>query len=94
MLEVVQLLNEFEMMGFVDDGAYIRGECVSGFPVLGPAKDFENYLNIATHVIVAVGNNALRESLFIQVASAGFNLINVIHPRAVVSASAHLGLVM
>jgi UDP-3-O-[3-hydroxymyristoyl] glucosamine N-acyltransferase len=87
----VQLLNEFEVMGFVDDGAYIRGECVSGFSVLGPAKNFESYLNIAKHAIVAIGNNALREALSIQVASAGFNLINVIHPRAVVSVSAHLG---
>ncbi len=67
------------------------GEVVWGLPVLGTAAAFQNYVNQATHAIVAIGNNVLRQKLFAQLQAAGFELANVIHPKAMVSSCAQLG---
>lgn len=42
-------------------------------------------------IIVAVGNNSVRQRLCKRVQAAGFNLVNLVHPSAVVSPSARIG---
>jgi UDP-3-O-[3-hydroxymyristoyl] glucosamine N-acyltransferase len=53
--------------------------------------EFCNYLEVASHAVVAIGNNSLRQKLFGQIHEAGFALASVVHPSAVVSPRAHLG---
>ncbi len=89
--EAVLMANQFNLVGFADDGAHARGEVVWGLPVLGPAVAFENYSSHATHAVVAIGNNLLRQKLFAQLQAAGFALASVIHPKAIVSPRAQLG---
>ena len=89
--EAVLGTNHFHLVGFADDGAFSRGETVWDIPVLGPAIAFENYAKQATHAVVAIGNNVLRQKLFEQLQAAGFALASVIHPRAMVSPRAQLG---
>ena len=43
-------------------------------------------------IIVAVGDNAVRERLCRKVAAVGFHLINLVHPSAVISPSVTLGI--
>jgi sugar O-acyltransferase (sialic acid O-acetyltransferase NeuD family) len=89
--EAVLMAGQFNLVGFLDDGAFARGEAVWDLPVLGPATEFENYANQATHAVVAIGNNVLRKKLFAELQSAGFALASVIHPKAIVSPRAQLG---
>ncbi len=89
--EAVLMADQFNLVGFLDDGAFARGEVVWGLPVLGPATAFENYARQATHAIVAIGNNVLRQKLFAQLQAAGFALTSVIHSKAIVSPRALLG---
>lgn len=89
--EAVLMADHFRLVGFADDGAFARAEAVWDLPVLGPATAFENYTGQATHAVVAIGNNALRQKLFAQLQAAGFALVSVIHPRAMVSPRAKLG---
>jgi sugar O-acyltransferase (sialic acid O-acetyltransferase NeuD family) len=89
--EAVLMVDQFNLVGFLDDGAFVRGEAVLGFPVLGPATAFENYESHATHAVVAIGSNVLRQKLFAQLQAAGFALTTVIHPKAIVSPRALLG---
>ena len=42
-------------------------------------------------MVVAIGNNAVREKLHARVRETGFELLSVIHPTAFVSATATLG---
>lgn len=49
------------------------------------------HLAATDQVIVAIGNNALRERLTQQVNEGGFKFATVIHLRAIVSPSASLG---
>lgn len=89
--EAVLMVGQFNLVGFLDDGAFARGEGVWDLPVLGPANSFENYASHATHAVVAIGNNVLRQKLFARLQAAGFALASVIHPKAVVSPRALLG---
>ena len=84
------MADQFSLVGFADDGAFALGEAVWGLPVLGPATAFENFANKATHAVVAIGNNLLRQKLFAQLQAAGFVLASVIHPKAMVSPRAQL----
>lgn len=89
--EAVLMADQFNLVGFLDDGAFARAEVVWDLPVLGPAIAFENYADQATHAVVAIGNNVLRQKLFAQLQAAGFALASVIHPKAMVSPRALLG---
>lgn len=88
--EAVLMTDQFNLVGFADDGAFARGEDVWGLPMLGPASAFENYVHHATHAVVAIGNNVLRQKLSAQLKVAGFALATVIHPQAMVSPRAQL----
>lgn len=89
--EAVLMAQQFSLVGFLDDGAFAAGADVWGLPVLGPAANFANYLSHATHAVVAIGNNALRQKMFADLEAVGFMLASVVHPRAMVSPRAQLG---
>lgn len=65
-----------------------------GFPVLGLANAFADYAALASHAVVAIGNNALRQKLCSQLLAAGFALARVVHPRAIASPHAELGVIV
>lgn len=88
--EAVKAVGIYELVGFVDDAAPGLAQ-VCGYAVLGTTDDVTAYRAHADAAIVAVGNNALREALSAKLICAGFNLVTVIHPRAIVSASAGVG---
>lgn len=85
------MADSFAFVGFLDDGAFVEGAQVWGWPVLGAANDFEIYKVHATHAIVAIGNNTLRQKLCEQLRISGFELATVVHPKAMVSPRALLG---
>jgi sugar O-acyltransferase (sialic acid O-acetyltransferase NeuD family) len=89
--EAVLMSGVFDLVGFLDDGVFASGGDVWGLPVLGPANAFVDYAMLASQVVVAIGNNALRQKMSAQLQAAGFALARVVHPRAIVSPYAQLG---
>jgi sugar O-acyltransferase (sialic acid O-acetyltransferase NeuD family) len=83
--EAILAANQFEIVGFVDDH---WSADIFRFPVLGVTADLALLSDTASHVIVAIGNNGLRQQLCQQAVSLGFQLATIIHPRAIVSPSA------
>lgn len=88
--EAVLMSGDFDLVGFLDDGAFAIGGDVWGLPVLGPATGFADFVGVALHVVVAIGNNALRQKLCAELVAAGFELATIIHPKAIVSPRAQL----
>jgi sugar O-acyltransferase (sialic acid O-acetyltransferase NeuD family) len=94
--EAAQLSGAFEVVGFLDD-ALPDGRALLNWTVLGAIGDLSNldqlnsYRRVCDQVIVAVGNNAVREKLTHQLVDAGFIMATVIHPRSFVSPSAVVG---
>jgi len=88
--EAILLLRQDELVGFVDDGAEPNAK-VWTYPILGRTDSLHAVRALADAVVVAIGNNAVREKLHAQVREAGFELLTVIHPTAFVSPTAILG---
>lgn len=88
--EAALLSGQYALAGFVDDGLAV-GTPIGHTSVVGSTADLSAYANLCEQVIVAIGNNALRESLVTRLVALGFELATIIHPKAIVSPSAVLG---
>lgn len=76
-------------VGYVDDDASLTGRQLLGLPVLGKIADLAAFEHDA--VIVAIGDNRTRRTLFMTLQSQGESLATAIHPSAVVAPSAVVG---
>jgi sugar O-acyltransferase (sialic acid O-acetyltransferase NeuD family) len=88
--EAAKLSGRFEVVGFLDD-ALSAGISVLGVPVLGAVASMAQHQSVVNQAIVAVGNNAAREKLMMQLTEVGFTWDTVVHPRAIVSPSSVIG---
>lgn len=88
--EAVLTGETYDLIGFIDDCADTSQQ-VMGFPVVGKLTNLSQYKSMADAVIVAIGQNELREQLHEMTAIAGFSVATVLHPQAIVSPSAVIG---
>ncbi|HWR65294.1 MAG TPA: NeuD/PglB/VioB family sugar acetyltransferase [Bellilinea sp.] len=93
LVDLVRLQNTFRVIGIVDDGLPV-GSSVLDVPVLGgvavlPALR-DRGVSLAVNAVGGIGNLAPRLKVFENLKQAGFDFPTVIHPRAVVEASAEI----
>jgi len=78
--------------GFIDADTARIGETVDGVGILGPVNLLPRLARQGiAGAIVAIGDNRTRISYAQLIVEAGLELINAVHPAAVISASARLG---
>lgn len=87
--EIVLSLQDHKLVGFIDDSA--TGLVMRGIAVIGRTDSLADHAACTDVVIVAIGNNRLRETLCIQAQAAGLVLATIVHPRAIVAPSARIG---
>lgn len=70
-------------IGFVDDDPRFLGKSFLSLPVLGTIAE----LGSISHdgVVVAIGNNRVREAIAAQLAGKGEKFVTVIHPSAIIA---------
>src|SRR5204862_874045 len=91
-LDILRAAHQQRVVGFLDANRDLHGAEVGGVPVLG-------HLNLLAKLktsgvagaIVAIGDNRVRRSYAAKLAAAALELINAVHPSAVVSPSARVG---
>ena len=88
--EAAELSGKFQVLGFLDDSFSSEAD-VLGRPVLGNLDSLPLFRSLFDTVIIAIGNNYVRQKLMHQVADAGYPIATVIHPQAYVAPSAQLG---
>ncbi len=76
----------YQEIAFLDDGD--KKDCL-GYPVVGGVEEANRYLGDA--FFVAIGNGAVREKVSRQLQAAGANIVNIIHPSAIVGANVTMG---
>ena len=80
--------GEFYVVGFVDDNVP-KGSRLVHAEVLGGRDVLPNFLeNNIYRMHVAVGNNKTRKKIIDEMKNAGFNIISIIHPAALVEEKA------
>lgn len=73
---------------FLDDGGT---KTVDGVPVIGKTDEMVCFFPEYKFLLVTIGNNKLRQSLYERAAAIGYRFPNIIHPSAYVSTHAHIG---
>lgn len=92
-LEILQAMNSFEVVGFVDDDPAKANLTIRGLGVIGTTRDF-NKLRQDFGIqggIVAIANNSKRRQLGKMIMQANLELINAIHPTVHVDSDVLLG---
>ena len=75
---------------FVDDGVDVGTE-ICDIMVVGHTSDLSQLFNDYKHLIIVIGNNAVRERIYNTAKSIGYSFPNLISPSAYVSPYAKLG---
>ena len=75
---------------FIDDGPEI-GTLVNGIPVIGRTAELEKFISEYKLLVVAIGNNKLREKIYKDAESLGYGFPNIIDPSAYISPFAKIG---
>lgn len=75
---------------FVDDGIE-NGTLVNGVPVVGSLSDIGALFGEFKKLIVVIGNNKLREKVYKEAVSIGYEFPNIIVPSAYISPYATIG---
>ena len=73
---------------FLDDG---DASVVDGVPVIGKTSELEKFFPEYKLLLVTIGNNTLRERLYKEAATIGYNFPNFIHRSAYISPHATIG---
>jgi sugar O-acyltransferase (sialic acid O-acetyltransferase NeuD family) len=88
--DTIELAGIYEIAGFLDD-VYPETKAVWGYPLLGVSQDLNGFTHLAGSLVVAIGNNNVRQTVFEKAKAAGFSLPSIMHPSAVVSRRAMIG---
>lgn len=88
----VALAAGYQIVGFVDDRC--NESPVPGFQILGTIRDMPSLVTRIPQatVIVAIGDNAVRKDVASRLSALGVSMARVIHPFAVVSRFAVVGI--
>src|SRR5436305_267586 len=94
-LEILMTEGRYDVVGLLDADPGRAGTTLFGVPVLGGDDLLEpQYDGGVLHAFLGLGgaaDNRPRRRLYDKVRSAGFDVISVAHPAAVVSPSARAG---
>ena len=93
LIEMLRRLGSYQITGVIDDGLP-TGTTILGTTVLGGADVlpdlYKQGVRLAVNAVGGIGNLAIRLQVFHRLAEAGFVCPAVVHPSAVVEASAAL----
>ena len=95
-IEIIQSLLDYEIVGLLDSQASLKGIDFSGVPVLGDDTLIKSLLAQGIrHAFIGLGTIGItdpRRKLFERVSRAGFDIVSVMHPNAIVSPSVTFGI--
>lgn len=83
--------DQFEVVGLADADPDRLGTSIWGIPILGDDRVLHSLTPQDHRLIIALGDNRLRSRLFDMALGLGFQMVNVIHPSAVLSPKVTLG---
>lgn len=90
-LEILRAQGIFAIKGFLDDDVSLHGTVMNGLPVLGAMDWAKANPDRSLAAIVAIGNNEARITVGNQLRRQGIELINAIHPSAIVMDGTRMG---
>ena len=87
-------LSSYDVLGFACHNEFKESDEIYGMPLIAIEDLTENHSPGDTEAFVAIGYknmNRMRQSVYEEIKSLGFDLASFIHPRATISATAEFG---
>ncbi len=81
----------YEVVGFVDDSLAAGTSVWMGLKVIGRTNELDKMTDVATHFVVAIGDNGIRKKLF-DTYCKEMDAGTVLHPAAVVAQQVQIGI--
>jgi sugar O-acyltransferase (sialic acid O-acetyltransferase NeuD family) len=89
--ELASSLDTFTHVEYLDDNSEYANELLKN-RIIGRIDQLCEFASHYTHVVVGIGNNSVRETLQLRAQDAGLIVSTLIHPKAIVSPSAKIGI--
>jgi len=91
-LDILRSGGHYHIAGFLDSNRRLHGRRMDGLPVLGDMTCLPALWNRGVRrAVVAIGDNGVRRAFALRLDSAGFELVNAIHPSAHLARNVNLG---
>jgi len=92
-IDILKLDTKYEIVGLTDTNPDKQGTKILEVPVIGSDNILLDLIaqNISK-AIIAIADNALRRQVFEKIRKFGFEFVNAIHPKTVISPSVKLGI--
>ena len=91
-LDIMLAAGSHRPVGFLDSNPALHGRRMDGLPILGDLRQLETLRSQGVRrAVVAIGDNGVRRAFAERIDSAGFTLVNVIHPSANLAHTVNLG---
>jgi sugar O-acyltransferase (sialic acid O-acetyltransferase NeuD family) len=81
--------GDAQLVSFLDDDPRLYGTELLGYPVRGPIADWPQLAVDA--IVVAIGDNRRRKTLFDALVAGGASPLSVVHPRCVLGKGTRIG---
>lgn len=95
LIEIIRLINEYEVVGLLDPDIRKIGTLVKGVSVLGDdsllSEMHSQGVLFAFIGLGGVGNTCTRQRLYSKTVLSGFSIASIIHPKSIISLSAQIG---
>lgn len=82
--------HDISIAGFLDDAPQMRGRYILGLPVLAPIDELGTIEHDA--VVIAIGNNQVRQRLFVRLVQQSQTFLPIYHPSAVIAPDVTIGM--
>lgn len=93
-IDMIRQMHRFNIVGIIDEHRAL-GSRTLGVPVIGRDQDLEKLYNkgilLAVIGLAALGQPQKRKQIYERLTQIGFNIPNLIHPRAVIEPTADIG---
>lgn len=88
--DLINSMNNYKLIGFIDEDLHKQNTFVSGVKVLGNLKTLENYDSI--NLVIAIANPLARQSILEKINCKNYNFPNIIHPNVLIGSEVTLGI--
>lgn len=84
--DIIKLQKEYQCIEFYDDNRALMGQTLNGYPILSELRKAKS-----SSLIIAIGNNSIRKSIFFQCRDNYYSFAIGIHPNAILSDNSTVG---
>lgn len=94
-IDILKKYPEYEIVGYLDDDVKLQNKKINNLPILGKISDLKNLFQKKKieRVIIGIGNVDMkaRRTVFEKLIEMGIELVNAIHPTAIISDNCKIG---